>query len=275
MYHNNRKILKYTVENDNYAYVICSSYAYKGYITVYKDAGVASFFKHMNALSGGANTFAIFRKFVVCGDSLSVGHIDIGDSHTSPNLDYCWGQFIARKYQSVCVNCGASGLSAETWLTNANGLAKMQDAQNKGQAYIIALGANEQAENIGDASTIDDPTTFYGAYKAIYDAIRDVNPTAKIFMFTLPTAWGDAYSEVNNGIRYVASNYGDSATYVIDFATDYADLFAEFPIAQTQTTHYLPAGYYMISNVIESALDRVIKENPTDFGNVHLISYAQ
>lgn len=225
------------------------------------------------AYNGGYNTFAIFRKFVVCGDSLSVGHIDYGDSHTTPNLDYCWGQYIARDYNSECVNCGASGLSAETWLTNANGLAKMQARGNKGQAYIIGLGANEQTGNIGSPETLDDQATFYGAYKAIYDAIRALNPTAKIFMFTLPTHWGDEWNAVNEGIRYIAESIGDTSTFLVDFDRNYSQFFSSFPIDQTQTTHYLPDGYKLISKVIEYALDNIIVNNPSAFGNIHLIPY--
>ena len=149
----------------------------------------------------------------------------------------------------------------------------MQTSGNKGQAYIIGLGANEQTGNIGSPSTINDTSTFYGAYKAIYNAIRAVNSTAKIFMLTLPTHWGDEWSAVNDGIRYIAANIGDSATYLIDMANDYSQYFSAFPIAQTQTIHYLPAGYKMISKVIEYALDQVIINNPSDFGNVHLIPY--
>lgn len=271
---NNKKIKKYVVD-EGYSFVVLSSYYYKGEITVYKNQYVYDYQTRLNVYNGGYNTFSIFRKFVVIGDSLSVGHIDIpNEGYTTPNLEYCWGQFIARKYSSECVNCGASGLTPQTWLTNPNGLAKMKLAQNKGQAYIIGLGANEQAADVGNPTTINDVTTFYGAYKKIYDEIRDFNADAKIFMFTLPTDWGDAVVNVNAAIRWIVENIGDDATFLVDFDEYYWKFYDQFPLIQNQYGHYFPTGYSLMSNIIEFALDREIIQNPLSFANVHMIDYA-
>ena len=271
----NKKKAVYKVEIAGACYVIASSYSFKGSLVTYQDEDTYKAILREEVFNGGFNSFAIFRKFCVIGDSLSVGVTNYPDGTlTDRALAYSWGQFIARKYGSVCVNCGFSGATAESWLTNPLGLTELNKPSSKSQAYIIALGANEQLANIGSPETINDTTTFYGAYKAIYDAIRSNNANAIVFMTTLGTEWG-YYEECNTAIEWLVNNVGDSNTFLLDLFNDYYDYFHTDPITTTNRQHYYPNGYKLISEVINHALDSIILDNQDTFAYVSKIDYTE
>ena len=271
----NKKEVIYKVEIDGAVYIRASSYAYIGTVLTYKDEDTYKAILRSEVFNGGYNSFAIFRKFCVIGDSLSVGVTNYPDgTSTSRAIAYSWGQFIARKYGSICVNCGYSGATAESWLTDPLGLTELNKPSSKSQAYIIALGANELLANIGSPETINDTTTFYGAYKAIYDAIRTNNADAIVFMTTLGSNWGN-YEEVNEAIEWLVTNVGDSNTFLLDLYNKYFDYFNTDPITTTRNGHFYPNGYNLISNVLCHALDSVICDNQDTFAYVSKIDYAE
>ena len=271
---NNKHRTVYTITDDRCEYIIASSYNYKGTVTVFDSQQTYEMYRRFDVFNGGFDSFSIFRKFCVIGDSLSVGCVNFPDGTSSNReLDYCWGAFIARKYGSECVNCGFTGATAESWLTNPLGLTALQDPDSKSQCYIIALGANELAANIGSPATINDTTTFYGAYKAIYDNVRIQNADAIVFMTTLPTEWGE-YEDVNTAVRWLQANIGDGNTFLLDLWTYYQKYWYSQPVAKQQRTHYYPAGYQLMSKIIEYALDFIILDNPNIFAYVPKIDYA-
>lgn len=271
----NKKKAIYKVEIVGAYYVIASSYSFNGSIVTYQDEDTYKAILREEVFNGGFNSFAIFRKFCVIGDSLSVGVTNYPDGTvTNRAINYCWGQFIARKYGSVCVNCGFSGATAESWLTDPLGLTELNKPSSKSQAYIIALGANEQLANIGSPETINDTTTFYGAYKAIYDAIRSNNANAIVFMTTLGTEWGN-YEECNTAIEWIVNNVGDSNTFLLDLFNNYYDYLHTDPITTANRLHYYPNGYKLISEIINHALDSIILDNQETFAYVSKIDYTE
>lgn len=267
-------------------FIILSAYSFTGaYMTIKnKDSFLTKNENDLNLqriYSGGYNSFSMVRKFTVIGDSLSVGWIKdyISGEASGRNTDYSWGQYIARRYKSVCVNNGFSGATVQRWLADQTyGLGMLNKPENKSQVYIITLGANNMSDisTLGSPSTVNDPSTFYGAYQSIVNSIRNVNPLAKIMVCTFPTNYVDNetnWKAINDAIKWIAQNNG-SDIFLVNLAA-YNDIYKSYPMVNTEFySHYMPLGYALQSYVIACALDKVILDNYRRFGNIHLIPYS-
>ena len=231
--------------------------------------------------------FALFRKWGLIGDSLSVGHTVSSDGNTTSgrNIYYSWGQYLARRIGNTCLNFGKSGISAKSWMSDALCYTRLLEPNNLCQAYIIALGANDTSFDIG---TIDDVNfedmsqnaeTEYGYYAKVINAVRTVSANAPIFLFTLPYPRnGDTRIQaINKMIRdFVSGGYWEKI-FLVDLDADYNDYFRNGKLYnQIGNTgwHLTSLGYLYASKVNEKALSKVISDNYSQFQDVFLLPYG-
>lgn len=178
-------------------------------------------------------SLAVFPKFGVVGDSYASGEIYY-DSKFHDRYELSWGQIMARKLGTNCVNFSAGGMSTKGWLNNSHGLPLLLATEAQ-DIYYLALGIND-ANNYGEAylGTVADinelpdlnPDTFFGNYGKIISNIKAHAPHASIVMMTmLPTTPTKAV--FNAAIQEIAKHYGipcivqtDDPFFTSDFYTD-------------------------------------------------------
>jgi hypothetical protein len=230
--------------------------------------------------------FALFKQWGIVGDSLSVGHTADSDGNaSSPNLDYSWGQYLARRIGNTCLNFGRSGVSAKAWMTDAKGYNLLIQPEQLCQCYILALGANDASMTLGSIADVDfanmsnNADTEYGWYAKVINAIRTTAPQAPIFLFTLPYPRNTdtAIQAINGMIREFASNENFSMVYLVDLDAEYNDYFKEGKLGKcigNTGWHLTALGYLYASVVNEVAISKVMAENAADFQNVFEIPYG-
>lgn len=222
-------------------------------------------------------SFSAFLKFGVVGDSLSVGYTGNDDQR---NIDYSWGQVIARKYGVTCANFGKSGATTKSWFTDQYCYSEIIKAENMCQAYIVGIGTNDTIDSsfpIGSSSDIDlsdssnNADSFYGWYGKIIQTIISVNPTAKIFCFTIPYPRID--SDKNTAIRTICTLFNN--VYLVDLATQYNDLFTDDNITDfAYAGHFSPGGYANLADINMYALSETIKEYADEFTEIDDIPFG-
>ena len=224
--------------------------------------------------------FRAFLKLGVVGDSLSSGESVANNSGQNvyvDNYDYSWVQFIARRNGQTAINFSEGGLTTRSWLTNQNGLSKLQNLENKCDCYFIALGMNDAGtlgySYVGTSSDIhsDDPNqnadTFYGNYGRIISAIKEVQPKAKIFMLTMATE-GDAHrGAYNTAIQEIATLFDNC--YIIPFSN--TDLYEPTIYNNRRVGHFNAVGYQAMSLVIERYANEIMLDNWEDFRTIEFI----
>lgn len=220
-------------------------------------------------------------KFGVIGDSLSVGHMTnpINNEVNSRNIQFSWGQILARKNGQKCLNFGFSGATATTWFTNTTYKCseELSKSENLCQVYIIGLGANGDAGGLGSFSDIDwdnrdnNAQTFYGQYARIIQLIREVAPQAVIFCLTLPYPRED--KSKNNAIKQICSDeHVSSNTFIVDL-TQYNDILQKYIVGDNEgeapktynkyyyNWHFTAPGYAMCAELIQKAISAVMNQN--------------
>lgn len=232
----------------------------------------------------GLNTdFSSFHKFGVIGDSLASGEsvaIRDGQAVYVDNINYSWGQFIARKHGMACINFSSGGLNTRTWLSSQ--LSRLRNSDNKCNAYIIGLGVNDYSlgsSYIGTSADIhvNDYTlnadTFYGNYGKIISNIKEIQPKAKIFILTCPNQTEPEardYSALNTAIREIATLFTN--VYVIDLASNYNDSYVDgFFKDQLRGGHYNAIGYNYISELMFKWLSTYMHNNYIEFREIEFI----
>ncbi len=230
----------------------------------------------------------IFRCIGFIGDSLSSGEFEVvEDGKDEIYLDcfqYSWGQYIARAAGLKARNFSRGGMTAsEYWnsFADANGFWS-EDLLC--QAYVIALGVNDVVNAGQDPGSVKDinsedynlnADTFAGYYARIIQRLKDMNPTAKFFLVTLPKEKRnrEKAAAASAVIREMA-DYFDN-TYLIDlekYAPVYDDEFIRNFYLEG---HMNPAGYLLTGKIISSYIDWIIRNNPEDFYKVGLIPYKE
>ena len=159
--------------------------------------------------------FELLYNCGVIGDSYASGATD-NNGVVTDHINISWPQICKRHYGCAFENYSFGGATTRTWLTNPNGLAKLNEDESKG-CYIIALGINDNAilgsDYLGsitdmhtDPST--NPDTFYGNYGKIIDAIKQKNNSAKIVILNINQyAPGSYVSMYNTAIQAIANKY--------------------------------------------------------------------
>ena len=160
---------------------------------------------------------SMFERVGVIGDSFASGSSDYNQGVT--NYAISWIQVMKRMHGwTEADNYSVGGLTTRTWLTNANGLTKLQNSGWK-QLYFIALGINDSNPRedrnvpigvIADFNnTTTPPDTFYGNMGQIYRAIKAKNSAAVVCFITIPRfdAEGDTprYAPYDVAIKAMAS----------------------------------------------------------------------
>jgi len=179
-----------------------------------------------------AINLSMFERVGVIGDSFASGSSDYNQGVT--NYAISWIQVMKRMHGwTEADNYSVGGLTTRTWLTNSNGLTKLQNSGWK-QLYFIALGINDSNPNadrnvpigvIADFNnTTTPPDTFYGNMGRIYRAIKAKNSAAVVCFITIPRF--DAEGETPRYAPYdVAIKEMASATHSILIDSNTIGLF--------------------------------------------------
>lgn len=196
---------------------------------LYGDTGLSVLIKRdcYNKLMKRTNSvdFGFIEKFAVVGDSYASGEIYVADTSSQTGYtaqDYynlSWGQILARKYGSTCINMSKGGLTTRTWLTDAMGLTLMQNSDPQ-PLYLCALGHNDEGnpqygiDYLGDITDItghssyeDYGDTFYGNYGRIIEQIQEHAPSAKIVLMTVAYLYNAVEDSFNSAIIEIANHY--------------------------------------------------------------------
>ena len=201
-------------------------------------------------------TPSMFEKWGAIGDSFMSGVC----GNYGQYIGLSWVQNMARKNGVSCTNYSTGGLTTRTWLTNSNGLAKLNNDEPK-NLYIIALGINDSNPDgrnvplgtINDLSASSKPDTFYGNMGAIHDAIIAKNHSAIVCYITIPRS-GDRYEPYSEAIVNISKHYNalliDSRNIKL-FKTKWwnSNLVSEHPTAPM---------YSAMSEVYEEALSNAM-----------------
>ena len=235
--------------------------------------------------------FKMFKRVGVIGDSISVGYIQDRSTITTRNLAYSWPKAIMQDAGNVpWLNFGTSGQTTLTWASSATyGKVQLEAENNKCQAYVICIGANDEWNSLSlgtESDIVDDPdtvaTTFYGGYNRIIQIIKRKNPDAKIFCCTMPVATES--KGYNNAVRYIATEHYDTDdnVFLVELAKSlrqyfYASEFGIYTDKMNSDTvnhgHYSPLGYRLIGTLMEKALNDTIFENQLSFMDIADIPY--
>lgn len=169
-------------------------------------------------------SLAMFGKFGVVGDSYASGvledysHLnkDVFASMTPEMIDnLSWPTMLARKWGTSMLHLAKGGLSTRTWLTDDQGLKKLNESDPQ-DIYYLCLGINDYF-GLGDSylgieSDIDSGAdSFYGNYGKIVKAIKAKAPLAKIIMFGITITPGEKQARqqsFSNAQQKIAAHFG-------------------------------------------------------------------
>ena len=169
-------------------------------------------------------SLAMFGKFGVVGDSYASGvledysHLnkDVIASMTPEMIDnLSWPTMLARKWGTSMLHLAKGGLSTRTWLTDDQGLKKLNESDPQ-DIYYLCLGINDYY-GLGDSylgieSDMESGAdTFYGNYGKIIKAIKKKAPLAKIIMFGITITPGEKQARqqsFSDAQRKIAAHFG-------------------------------------------------------------------
>ena len=230
---------------------------------------------------------AIFRTIGCIGDSLSSGEFETYDEEGIKGYhdfyEYSWGQFMARTLGNKVYNFSRGGMSAKWFCDSFSADCGVYKYENLCQAYIIALGVNDLTGGceIGDIEKISvsercDPKdeSIMAYYSAIVRTIKSKQPDAKFFFMTIPynnTLPAERIAredELAEAIRKFADKTKNC--YVLDFRK-YAPVHDQKFNDTFKLGHMTATGYLLMSKMIMSYIDWIIRNNPDDFAQVGFI----
>lgn len=234
----------------------------------------------------------LIHQWAFIGDSLNSGEVYINNSTGQKVIDayeWSWGQAICRLCGTQGTNFSRGGLMASTWW-NAyvdkadkevgyhTGGTNEKFTDRKFNAYTICLGTNEcnQSYNIGSVADVDlsnynnNKESFYGYYCKIIQYIREINPSAKIFLITIPILYhskGESYG-VNTAIRTIANMFDNC--FLVDLYK-YIPENSELESKYRFWGHLTAAGYQWMGYVMANLFSYIIENNLASFKNVPFI----
>ena len=229
----------------------------------------------------------IFRTIGCIGDSLSSGELESKDEEGRVGYhdfyEHSWGQYMARATGSKVYNFSKGGMTGKEFCETFAAKCGVYERENLCQAYIIALGVNDisRGDEIGDVENID---TVKGrvagdmsiiAYQAqIIKVLKSLQPDAKIFIMTIPYSESKSAErskredELAEGLRKLADKTKNC--YVIDLRK-YGPVHDKKFDETFRLGHMTPAGYMLISKMVMSYIDYIIRNNHKDFNQVGFI----
>ena len=227
----------------------------------------------------------IFRTIGCVGDSLSSGEFQTkkadGSWRYTDMFEYSWGQFMARTIGSKVYNFSKGGMTAKRYYTEFAEKMDYWNPEYACQAYIIALGVNDQNEklcpvgSVADVSAEDaEPADNYASYYcAIIRKLKTIQKNAKFFLVTPPLTTDPARTERILPIRDIICRVAEvfDNCYIIDLTTHYPVIDQLEKDKFWLYGHLNPCGYVLYSKVIMSYIDYIIRHNIQDFNYVGFI----
>lgn len=255
-----------------------------------KDSWASKIEEANNRLSlNDISAFGSFNNFGVVGDSLSVGvFANSKGVQQGRHTSFSWGRQLARRLGTVCLNFGESGVTTKTWWNNAHCRSKLILDDNKCQAYVIGLGANDASSasygmTIGSIEDIDfddmnnNADTSFGWYAKIIKLINDTNPLAHIFCFTAPYPRNrtDKQKQMNNCIRTLAADNHFTNVHLIDLDQNFNTYYANSSfIYDDKSAHFDAISYSYIALVSGKVLSDYMLSNRDLFIDIPDIPYG-
>lgn len=215
----------------------------------------------------------IFPKYTVIGDSLACGYTMVGDvnvnSATARPTGNNWPGYLQLRIGRTFTNIAIGGTTARDWRNTHISTADIET-----DCYLIGMGVNDlrQGLSIGTSADIasdftNNADSYYGNFDFIIRQVKEYNPNAHIFVFTIPKSEGSTVENYNTVIRHVASLY--EKVHCIDLYNLYPTEYTEGFIANSFINgHYYPLVYNYMSKMIEKAICKYMMENYVLFQEV-------
>lgn len=213
-------------------------------------------------------SLAMFGKFGVVGDSYASGvledysHLnkDVFASMTPEMIDnLSWPTMLARKWGTSMLHLAKGGLSTRTWLTDDQGLKKLNESDPQ-DIYYLCLGINDYF-GLGDSylgieSDMESGAdTFYGNYGKIIKAIKAKAPLAKIIMFGITITPGDSH---DRQLRFSDAQYKIAQHFGIPFISQNDDDLFNSSYYSNNLGSGHPSSY--LYGAIAEAYERLIQK---------------
>ena len=219
----------------------------------------------LDGLSAENNTLdyvslSLFSKFGVVGDSYASGEIYDQNNHPYDKYNISWGQIMARKLGTQCINYSEGGLTTRTWLNASRGLTLLNSSEAQ-DIYYLCLGINDILSGgdsylgtVADIATKAD--TFYGNYGKIINAIKTHAPKAKIVIFTVALT-GETADKFNKAILEIADYFK------IPHVNQFSDAFftSNFYLQNQVAGHPVAICYSGMANAFERLVKKCVAEN--------------
>lgn len=218
-------------------------------------------------------SLSMFGKFGVIGDSYASGVLENYDDKTgdrfatlTPEMteNLSWPTMLARKWGTSMLHLAKGGLSTRTWLTDDQGLKKLNESDPQ-DIYYLCLGINDYF-GLGDSylgieSDIESGAdSFYGNYGKIIKAIKTKAPLAKIIMFGIAITPGDSHDRQQ---RFSDAQYKIAQHFGIPYISENDDeLFSsEYYIKNMGSGH--PSSYLhaAMAEAFERLIQRAVYRN--------------
>lgn len=237
---------------------------------------------------------AIFRRIACVGDSLASGEFEAlkeDGSHSYHDFyEYSWGQFIARMTGAEVFNFSRGGMTANWFMTGFADVCGAWEQSKACQAYVIALGVNDLLNRGRELGSFDDVDfenfrnnnleTFVGAYTAIVQRYRAIQPHARFFFVTMPKQTRDDERRKELKIKHAEFLYALTEkipySYVIDLHK-YAPVYDEEFDQKFggHVGHLNPMGYQITAKMIATYIDYYVRKDFDAFKQVGFIGQPQ
>ena len=249
----------------------------------------------LTSVSQSDGLAGIFPKFGFIGDSLCSGAVAYNDGtwHYPERYYTSWGLYMCREIGSNGTIWAYSGCTTASWWNSYITLATRgynnEGVQDDNElfsslkiGYVIALGTNDANASaaVGDVDTDIDladyhnnADTFAGRYARIIQKIKAQQPSAKIFVVTLPVIWQPQAESLgyNDVIRAMATKFTN--VFVVDFQK-YLPSGTKITSDYVYQGHMTTQGYKWIAMAMATYIDYIVRTTPASFKNVALIGHS-
>lgn len=209
-------------------------------------------------------SLSLFKKFGVIGDSYASGEVYNLEDKPLDDYTISWGQIMARKNGTQCVNFSEGGLTTRTWLKSSRGLSLLKSTEPL-DVYYLVLGINDflslKEAYLGSVTDIEKQSdTFYGNYGKIINAIKAHAPKAKIIMFT--TAFNYAASpKFNDAIIEIANHF--KIPYIVQLSDPF--FTSDFYLKNQHYGHPTAICYSAMSKAFDRLICKCVADNQKYF----------
>ena len=218
-------------------------------------------------------SLAMFGKFGVVGDSYASGVLEDFEhkqkdtfAQMTPEMsdNLSWPTMLARKWGTSMLHLAKGGLSTRTWLTDDQGLKKLNESDPQ-DIYYLCLGINDYF-GLGDSylgieSDMESGAdSFYGNYGKIIKAIKTKAPLAKIIMFGIAITPGDSHDRQQ---RFSDAQYKIAQHFGIPYISENDDVLfnSDYYLKSMGAGHPSSYLYGAIAEAFERLIQRAIYKN--------------